>query len=47
MVGTHLLVGWLAGGVLKHFFHEFHQMLQSNLLTGLPSQVLKSVVLPV
>jgi hypothetical protein len=43
-LGAHLLVSWLAGGVLKHFFQEFHQMPQSNLLAGLLSWVLESVV---
>jgi hypothetical protein len=46
MVGAHLLVSQLAGGVLKHFFHELHPMLRSNLLAGLPSRVLDSAVLP-
>jgi hypothetical protein len=45
MVGAQLLIGQPAGGVLKHFFQEFHQMLLSNLLAGLLSQVLESAVL--
>jgi hypothetical protein len=46
MVGLHLLVSQPVGGVLKHFFQKLHQMLQSNLFTGLPSQVLDSDILP-
>jgi hypothetical protein len=42
----HLLISRPARGVLKHFFHELHQMLWSNLLAGLPGWVLDSTVLP-
>jgi hypothetical protein len=46
MVKAYLLIVRLARGVLEHFLQELHQMLWSNLLTGLPSWVLDSTVLP-
>jgi hypothetical protein len=46
MVRAHLFISRPAGGVLKHLFQEFHQMLRSNLVAGLPSWVLDPAVLP-
>jgi hypothetical protein len=39
-----LLVNRPARGILKHLFQEFHEMLQSGLVTCLPSQILDSAV---
>jgi hypothetical protein len=41
MVGAHLLISWLAGGVLEHFIQEFHQKPWRNLFAGFLSQVLE------
>jgi hypothetical protein len=46
MAGAHLLVSQLAGGILKHFFQELHQMFQGNFLIGFSSRVLGSAIFP-
>jgi hypothetical protein len=46
MVGVHLLISWPGGGILEHFFQEFHQKLWRNLFTSFLSRVLESTVFP-